>query len=136
LEQTLTDTPLIAIVDDDDAVRAAMDKLARSLGLSTCAFASAEAFLKSSFIPKTRCLILDVQMPNMNGIELQERLACLGFEMPIIFITAYPDEDVKARALRAGAVGFFHKPLELNGQAIVDCLYAALERSKGARPDS
>lgn len=136
MNRRLTDTPLVAIVDDDDAIRAAMDKLARSLGLSTCTFASAESFLQSSFIPKTRCLILDVQMPSMSGLELQERLASLGLKMPIIFITAYPDEEVKARALRAGAVGFFHKPLELNGQAIVDCLYAALETSNGARPAS
>jgi FixJ family two-component response regulator len=132
----LTATPLISIVDDDDLVRFAVDSLVRSLGLAAHTFASAESFLQSSFVAETRCLILDVQMPGMSGLELQDHLAHLGSEIPIIFITAYPDETVKARALNAGAICFLHKPFELQGRRLVDCLYAALDRGKGPAPVS
>jgi FixJ family two-component response regulator len=123
----LTEIPLISIVDDDDTVRAAIESLVRSLGFKTRTFASAELFLQSSSLSETRCLILDVQMPNMGGIELQDHLSKLGFEMPIIFITAYPDESVRQRALQAGAVGFLLKPFEVYGQRFVDCLHEALK---------
>src|ERR1700739_1019885 len=98
-----TDTPLISIVDDDDTVRAAIESLVRSLGFEARTFASAESFLQSSSPQETRCLILDVQMPIMSGIELQARLSELGFEIPIIFITAYPDEAGRRRAMEDGA---------------------------------
>ena len=127
----MTATALISIVDDDDLVRFAVESLVRSLGLAAHTFASAESFLQSSSVAETRCLILDVQMPGMSGLELQAHLARLGSEIPIIFITAYPDETVKARALNAGAICFLHKPVELQGQRLVDCLYAALDRGKG-----
>jgi FixJ family two-component response regulator len=127
----LTETPLISIVDDDDLVRAAIESLVRSLGLTTRTFASAEAFLQSSVVAETRCLVLDVQLPQMSGVELQHRLSHLGFEIPIIFITAYRDETVKARALNAGAICFLYKPLDLQGGRLADCLYAALDRGKG-----
>jgi FixJ family two-component response regulator len=123
----LTEIPLISIVDDDDTVRAAIESLVRSLGFKTRTFASAELFLQSSSLSETRCLILDVQMPNMGGIELQDHLSKLDFEMPIIFITAYPDESVRQRALQAGAVGFLLKPSEVHGQRFVDCLHEALK---------
>lgn len=123
----MTEIPLISIVDDDDTVRAAIESLVRSLGFKTRTFASAELFLQSSSLSETRCLILDVQMPNMGGIELQDHLSKLGFEMPIIFITAYPDESVRQRALQAGAVGFLLKPFEVYGQRFVDCLHEALK---------
>jgi FixJ family two-component response regulator len=122
---------LISIVDDDDLIRAAVENLVRSLGFSARAFASAESFLQSSLVTETRCLILDVQMPKMSGVELQEHLSHLGFKIPIIFITAYPDETVKARALNAGAVCFLHKPLDLKGPRLVDCLNVALGRRNG-----
>lgn len=123
----MTEIPLISIVDDDDTVRAAIESLVRSLGFKARTFASAELFLQSSSLSETRCLILDVQMPNMGGIELQDHLSKLGFEMPIIFITAYPDESVRQRALQAGAVGFLLKPFEVYGQRFVDCLHEALK---------
>jgi len=108
----------------------------RSLGLATRTFASAEAFLQSSVVAETRCLILDVHMPGMSGLELQDHLSRLGSEIPIIFITAYPDEAIKARALRAGAICFLHKPIDLRGRRLVDCLYTALDRGKGTSPVS
>jgi FixJ family two-component response regulator len=123
----LTDIPLISIVDDDAFVRAAIESLVRSLGFATRTFTSAESFLQSS-VAETRCLILDVQMPNMSGLELQDHLSSLGFNIPVIFITAHPDDTVRARALNAGAIDFLHKPFEVYGQRFVDSIYAALNR--------
>jgi len=130
----LIETPLISIVDDDEWIRGALEALVRSLGFATRTFASAEAFLQSSVVGETRCLILDVQLPKMSGVELQHHLSHLGFEIPIIFITAYPDERVKARALNGGAICFLHKPIDLQGRRLVDCLHAALDRGKGPAP--
>ena len=128
--ERLTEIPLISIVDDDDTVRAATGSLVRSLGFEARTFASAESFLQSSSLAETRCLILDVQMPNMSGVELQSHLSQRGFDIPIIFITAYPDEALKDRVLEAGAVCFLYKPVEVHGQRLVDCLDAALKRHK------
>jgi FixJ family two-component response regulator len=130
----LIETPLISIVDDDEWIRGALEALVRSLGFATRTFASAEAFLQSSVVGETRCLILDVQLPKMGGVELQHHLSHLGFEIPIIFITAYPDERVKARALNGGAICFLHKPIDLHGRRLVDCLHEALDRGKGLSP--
>jgi FixJ family two-component response regulator len=130
----LIETPLISVVDDDEWIRGALEALVRSLGFATRTFASAEAFLQSSVVGETRCLILDVQLPKMSGVELQHHLSHLGFEIPIIFITAYPDERVKARALNGGAICFLHKPIDLQGRRLVDCLHAALDRGKGPAP--
>jgi FixJ family two-component response regulator len=120
----LTQLPLIAIVDDDDAVRVATGRLVRSFGLAAHTFASAESFLQSSLVSQTQCLILDVQMPKMSGVELQDHLSHIGLDIPIIFITAYPDETVRARALGAGAVCFLHKPFDQ--QRLAECLGRAL----------
>jgi FixJ family two-component response regulator len=128
----LTEIPLISIVDDHSLTRATIEDLVRSLGFSARSFASAESFLQSSSISETKCLILDLQMPKMSGIDLQDRLSQSGFDIPIIFITAHPDEAIKARALNAGAIGFLRKPLDLHGLA--DCLHAALGRGKGVAP--
>jgi FixJ family two-component response regulator len=127
----LAERPLISIVDDDDLFRTAMETLVKSLGLTARTFASAESYLQSSWVKKTHCLITDVQMPNMSGLELQERLSHLGFDIPIIFITAYPDEAVRTKAINAGAVCFLQKPLDLPGPRVADCLQAALGRPKG-----
>jgi FixJ family two-component response regulator len=130
----ITETPVISIVDDDDSVRAATESLVRSLGFETRAFASAETFLQSTSLPETRCLILDVQMPNMTGVELQVRLSELGFEIPIIFITAYPDEAIRQRAMEAGAAAFLLKPFDVYGQRFIDCIFEALKQDKRSAP--
>ena len=127
----MTEVPLISIVDDDDLLRTAVEKLVRSLGYTACTFASAGEYLQSSLVKTTRCLIVDVQMPNMNGLELQEQLAQMGFDIPIIFLTAYPDDAIKARALNKGAICFLQKPLDLQGRRLVDCLQQALDRRSG-----
>ena len=127
----MAEVPIISIVDDDDLFRGAIEKLVKSLGLTARAFASAESYLQSSWVKETQCLIADVQMPNMGGLELQEHLFQLGFDIPIIFITAYPNEVVRTKAMNAGAVCFLHKPLDLQGSRVADCLQAALSRPKG-----
>jgi FixJ family two-component response regulator len=101
---------LIAIVDDDEAVRDAIQTLVRSLGYNVSTFGSADEFLKSEQVHDTSCLITDVQMPGLTGIDLQDHLVARGHCIPIIFMTAYPDDSVRARAMKAGAVCFLNKP--------------------------
>jgi FixJ family two-component response regulator len=114
-------------------MRETIEDLVKSLGFSARTFASAESFLQSSSIRETGCLILDVQMPRMSGVALQDHLSQNGFDIPIIFITAYPDEATKERALNAGAICFLRKPLDL-GCRLIDCLHAALDRGRGPAP--
>jgi len=102
--------PLMAIVDDDDALRNSLDDLLQSVGFRVQGFASAEAFLRAQHAPETACLILDVRLPGMNGLELQRQLGAAHWRLPIIFVTAYADANVRARALAAGAVAFLSKP--------------------------
>ena len=108
----MQNTPVISIVDDDEGVRLALHSLVRSLGYGSNVFASAEEFLESLHLSLTSCLISDVQMPGMNGIELQSRLKLLGCGAPVIFVTAYPDDRSRMRALEGGAIGFLEKPFE------------------------
>jgi FixJ family two-component response regulator len=116
---------MIAIVDDDDAVRVAIERLIRSLGYSASTFASADEFLKSEQVSNTSCLITDVQMPGLSGIDLQDRLVARGHRIPTICITAHPDENVRTRAMKAGAVGFLSKPF--NQDRLLDYLEKALK---------
>ncbi len=126
----MTQNPVISIVDDHPLARAAIKGFVRSLGFSARTFASAESFLQSSSsIAETGCLILDVQMPKMSGLDLQNHLTQNGFDIPILFITAHPEEAIKARALSAGAIGFLRKPLDF--QELANCLHAALGRGRG-----
>jgi FixJ family two-component response regulator len=102
--------PLIAVVDDDDALRNSLDDLLQSVGFRVQGFASAEAFLQAQPAPETACLLLDVRLPGMNGLELQRQLGVLHWRIPIIFVTAYADDDVRAHALAAGAIAVLSKP--------------------------
>jgi FixJ family two-component response regulator len=118
---------MISIVDDDASVREATKGLVRSLGYAAATFASAEEFLESDRVDDTSCLITDVQMPGLNGIELQERLAALGHRIPIIFVTAFPDDRVRDRAMQSGAISFMSKPFsEAN---LIVCLDRALQQA-------
>src|ERR1700722_14148194 len=101
---------LVAIVDDDESVRDAVGSLFRSMGFRTEPFAGAKEFLASPNLREFSCLLLDVQMPGMDGLELQLRLAAASHPIPIIFVTAFGDENTRARALRGGAVSFLTKP--------------------------
>ena len=101
---------LISIVDDDDSLRNSLNNLIRSVGFGVQDFCSAEAFLKSNQLHDTACLILDVRMPGMSGLELQRQLVAANSPIPIVFVTAYADEEVRVRALAAGAVDVLSKP--------------------------
>ena len=116
---------LIAIVDDDEAVREATKTLVRSLGYHASTFGSADEFLKSEQVHDTSCLITDVQMPGLSGLDLQDRLIARGHRIPIIFMTGYPDDNVRARAMKAGAVGFLSKPV--NDDHLIGCIERALK---------
>jgi FixJ family two-component response regulator len=121
---------LISIVDDDNSMREATEGLVRSLGYRAATFASAEEFLRSGSVDETSCLIADVRMPGLGGIELQRRLIAQGHLVPIIFITAFPEESARRSALATGAVGFLNKPF--SEDSLLHCLEAAL-RSPGEK---
>ena len=103
---------VVMIVDDDESIRRAARRLIKSYGFPVETFASAEDFLSSGRLHETACLVLDVQMSGLNGLELQSRLITDGHQVPIIFITAFDDENARAQALKAGALGYLVKPFE------------------------
>ena len=114
----------VSIIDDDCIVREAIGDLVQSLGYDAATFDSAEHFLDSELLATTSCLITDLQMPGLNGLELQGKLLAHGHSMPVIFVTAFPEEKSRQRALSAGAIGFLSKPF--NEAALIDCLESAL----------
>src|SRR5713226_4619957 len=118
---------VVSIVDDDVSVRRSTRRLLRSSGFRAEAFASAEEFLDSKSAAETSCLILDLRMPGINGLELQRRLAQNGDRVPIIFLTAPASEEDERSALRAGAVRFLHKPI--SKEALLSAVRDALKRS-------
>ena len=115
---------IISVIDDDASMRAAMARLLHSLGFSTYAFASAQEFLLSPRLGETSCLIADVEMPGMSGVELQEYLVAHGHKTPIIFITAFPEDRVRERVMRAGAIDFLNKPFD--ELRLLECVERAL----------
>lgn len=117
--------PVISIIDDDELVRDAVQSLLRSLGYVATAFASAEDYLRSDSVWSSSCLITDVQMPGMSGAQLQDQLIADGNPTPVIFMTAFFDEKVRSRVLKAGGCGYLRKPLDEN--ALVECLEKALK---------
>jgi FixJ family two-component response regulator len=125
----LSKLPLIAIIDDDASVRATTDSLVRSLGYVVCTFASAEDFLRSNRLDDLSCVIADVQMPGMSGVELQAHLLAQGNSVPFIFFTAFPNDQIRAQALKAGAICYLTKPFD--GDSLVQGLQVALKRPDG-----
>ena len=117
--------PLIAIIDDDEHVRQATRSLLRSLGHHVATFATAEEFLNSDQLPETSCVITDVQMPGISGIELLARLKADGHRFPVMVITAFPDDRVRDRAMQSGASCFLSKPF--SQVSLIDCLDRALK---------
>ena len=108
----MLDRTLVSIVDDDSLFRESMRKLVKLLGYTVEEFPSAADFLASRFLPETACLVADVHMPGMTGVELHGRLIKLGYTIPTILVTAYPDELVRDRALQDGVVCYLGKPLD------------------------
>src|ERR1700732_4156199 len=116
---------LVAIVDDDDLMRSALQGMLKSVGLPSQSFASAEEFLKSGLQQHTACLIADIRMPGMSGLELQAQLIADHYRIPTIFITAHGDEKMRLQAMRAGAVEFLAKPFD--DEALLERVRAALQ---------
>jgi FixJ family two-component response regulator len=119
--------PIISIVDDDEPIREAVKGLMKSLGYRAEATASAEEFLRSPHVRHTSCLIADVQMPGMTGLDLHRHLSASGKPIPTILITAYPDDGVRERALAAGVIGYLSKPFDEND--LLTCIRSALTRT-------
>ena len=115
--------PLISVVDDDESMREAVRGLMKSLGYAAEAFASAEEFLSSRQVPRTSCLIADVQMPGMTGLELYRHLVAAGKTIPTILITAFPDDRIRERALEDGVVGYLSKPF--NERDLLACIHSS-----------
>lgn len=121
---------LISIIDDDETVREATADLVVALGYFARTYASAEQFLESGKIADTSCIVTDVQMPGLNGLELQQRLLAEGHHCPIIFITAFPKDSARQKALDAGAVSFLTKPFEES--SLINSLKLALAQASRA----
>jgi FixJ family two-component response regulator len=122
--------PVISIVDDDESIREATKSLVRSLGYKAMTFGSAEEFLESPYVAATSCLITDVQMPGLNGVELQDRLIADGHSMPVIFVTGFPDEELQGQVLKSGAIGYLRKPCD--DDRLVAYIDAALASGKSS----
>jgi len=127
-DQQLQDAPIISIIDDDESMRCAVKSLVKSLGFGAYTFASAEKFLQSRHLDHTSCLITDLQMPGLNGVELQKSLLAQGRRIPIIFVTAFPEERLRARAMAAGALGFLSKPFE--SETLIKLIDKAMETGR------
>ena len=121
----MSNLPLISVVDDDESVRESLSGLIRSVGFGVMVFASAEEFLASNRLLDADCLILDVRMPGMSGIDLQRQLAATHTSIPVIFITAHGDEEARVRALNGGAVDYLLKPF--SEEALLKAIDTALK---------
>lgn len=128
----MAEAPIISVVDDDPSVRTATARLLRSMGFSVYAFASAQEFLSSPQLSETSCVIADVQMPGMTGVELQDHLIAHDHSMPVIFITAFPHDRVRERAMNAGAVCFLSKPFDET--RLLECVEQALMKRQNEAP--
>jgi len=124
-------TEMVFVIDDDESIREALNSLIRSVGLGVETFASAHEFLQSSRPDVPACLILDVRMPGLSGLDLQRDLAEANIHIPIIFITGHGDIPMSVRAMKAGAVEFLTKPFR--DQDLLDAIQQALERDRSAR---
>jgi FixJ family two-component response regulator len=134
VEAAMPQHPLISIVEDDQPFRESMRKLITLLGYTVEAFSSAADFLASPLLPETACLVADVQMPGMTGVELHKNLTDAGYAIPTILVTAYPNEAVRNRALKNGVVCYLSKPVD--DEHLERCLRSALESAKPSDENS
>ena len=112
--------PIIYMVDDDESVRRAMKRLISSMGLDVQTFPSGREFLDSDYRDQNACLVVDVKMPDMSGMELQKKLVAKGSKLPVIFVTAFDTNEIRGEAKKAGAAGYFRKPVD--DQALLDSI--------------
>ena len=120
--------PIISIIDDDESMRCAVKSLVTALGFGAYTFSSAEKFLQSPHLDHTCCVITDLQMPGLSGVELQKSLLAQGRRIPIILVTAFPEERLRARAMAAGALGFLSKPFE--SETLIKLIGKAMETGR------
>jgi FixJ family two-component response regulator len=125
---TVSEARVISIVDDDSFARGALGDLIQSLGYQAISFPSAEHFLDSGYVEEVACLITDLQMPGMNGLDLQDHLQAAGHDTPVIVISAFPEERFRTRALNAGAVAFLSKPFA--EESLIGCINTALAKPR------
>ncbi|HZE21154.1 MAG TPA: response regulator transcription factor [Desulfobaccales bacterium] len=123
--------PAVYVVDDDPSVRVAMERLLKSVGLTVKTFASAQEFLEQTTPEWSGCLIVDLRMPGMGGLDLQDQLSARQVSLPVIFLTGYGTVPASVRAMKAGAVDFLEKPVD--DQTLLDAVHKGLERDRGAR---
>ena len=128
---TSSDSPVVLIVDDDTRMRAAMQRLLKTVGLHTESFGTPEDFLKHTLPNGPRCLVLDVRLPGMSGLEVQSKLIEMGIHIPIIFITSHADIAMTVKAMKSGAVEFLTKPFR--DQDLIDAIQQALKRDSESR---
>jgi FixJ family two-component response regulator len=122
---------IVFVVDDDPSVRSALKRLIKSVGLKVTTFTSAQEFLDHDHSDIPSCLVLDIRMPGLSGLELQDQMAAAGLNMPIIFITGHGNIPTSVRAMKAGAVDFLEKPFD--DQALLDAIHQAIEKDKKAK---
>ena len=127
----MSDGPIVWVVDDDESVRKALSRLIQSVGLDVETFPSAQAFLARDLSERASCLVLDVRMPGLNGLDLLEELRQAGLDIPVIFITGHGDVPMSVRAMKAGAVDFLEKPF--NDQQLLDAIHQAIASDEQVR---
>jgi FixJ family two-component response regulator len=125
--------PFVYVVDDDAAVRESLDSLIRSVGLGVRTFGSAQDFLRNAPVDAPGCLVLDMRLPGLSGLDLQRELTNVGIHLPIIFITGHGDIPMTVRAIKAGAIEFLTKPFR--DQELLDAIQQAIERDRAARSE-
>jgi RNA polymerase sigma factor (sigma-70 family) len=125
--------PTVFVVDDDESVRRSLERLVRSVGLNVETFATAREFLSADRPNWPACLVLDVRMPGMSGLDLQEELIAAGYSMPVIFLTGHGDIPMSVRAMKAGAVDFLQKPF--SDQDLLDAIHRAIDQDTRARQE-
>jgi FixJ family two-component response regulator len=131
MKENVTREAVVVVIDDDASVREALKELIESVGLEVRLYASAGAFLEARIPDTTSCLVLDVRLPGMSGIKVQEKLSRAGVYVPIVFVTGHADVAMAVRAMKAGAIDFLTKPFR--SQDLLDAVFAALERDSARR---
>ena len=131
MDENLTREAVVVVIEDDASVRAALKELIESVGLEVRPYASAGAFLEAPIPDTASCLVLDVRLPEVSGLKVQEKLAGAGVRVPIIFVTGHGDVVMAVRAMKAGAVDFLTKPFQ--SQDLLDAVFAALDRDNARR---
>jgi FixJ family two-component response regulator len=127
----MSEAPIVHIIDDDESMRVVLDSLLRSVGLQTRTYASVNAFLDAPRLETASCLVLDVRMPGIGGLDFQSQLAALGIHLPVILMTGYGDVPMSVRGMKAGAVDFLTKPFR--DQDMLDAIAVAIKRDQARR---